>query len=61
MRFPRLEKIWTVAGVACFLVGGVLLGIGRFGPGTLLMVACVVCLGSAMGAHRRRIRRTHKD
>ncbi|WP_166983768.1 hypothetical protein [Paramicrobacterium fandaimingii] len=61
MKLPRLEKIWTVAGVVCFLVGGVLLGIGRFGPGTMLMIACVVCLGSAMGAHRRRLKRIEKN
>lgn len=61
MKLPRLEKVWTIAGVACFLVGGILLGVGRFGPGTLLMVACVVCLGSAMGAHRRRARRSERE
>lgn len=60
MKLPRLEQIWTVVGVVLFLIGGILLAIGRFGPGTLLMAACAFCLGSAMAAHRRRERAERK-
>lgn len=61
MKMLRPYSLWTTAGVALFVVAGLLLGTGRFGAGVGLMVASAVCLGTGMASHRRWIRRNGSD
>lgn len=54
----RIAQLWTIVGAVVFLLGGLSFAFGRFGVGVLLMIACVVCLGSSAVAQRRARKRT---
>ena len=57
MKILRAYSLWTTAGVALFVIGGFALGTARFGVGVFLLAASAVCLGTAMGSHRRWIKK----
>ncbi|WP_183086283.1 hypothetical protein [Mycetocola tolaasinivorans] len=53
MKIRSLAAAYTLVGAATFIIGGVLFGLGRFGPGVLMMIVCVIFLAASARAQRR--------
>ncbi len=53
MKLRSIAAVYTLVGAVVFLIGGILLGLGRFGPGVLMMIVCIIFLAASGRAQRR--------